>query len=57
VGHGTAFDIAGKGIASEKSLIAAIEAAVKMAKNKEMGNLRDSPQGRVSRRTLENEPK
>jgi 4-phospho-D-threonate 3-dehydrogenase / 4-phospho-D-erythronate 3-dehydrogenase len=34
VGHGTAFDIAGKGIASENSLIAAIEAAVKMAENK-----------------------
>jgi 4-hydroxythreonine-4-phosphate dehydrogenase len=34
VGHGTAFDIAGKGTASEKSLIAAIEAAVKMAENK-----------------------
>ena len=48
VGHGTAFDIAGKGTASEKSLIAAIEAAVKMAENKEMGNLRENPQGKVS---------
>lgn len=34
VGHGTAFDIAGKGIASEKSLIAAIKAAKLMAENK-----------------------
>jgi 4-hydroxythreonine-4-phosphate dehydrogenase len=32
VDHGTAFDIAGKGVASEKSLIAAIETAVKLAK-------------------------
>jgi 4-phospho-D-threonate 3-dehydrogenase / 4-phospho-D-erythronate 3-dehydrogenase len=30
VGHGTAFDIAGKGIASEKSLLAALKAAYKM---------------------------
>lgn len=34
VGHGTAFDIAGKGIASEKSLLAAIRAAVMLWKNK-----------------------
>jgi 4-hydroxythreonine-4-phosphate dehydrogenase len=34
VGHGTAFDIAGKNIASEKSLMAAVNAAVKMAANK-----------------------
>ena len=34
VGHGTAFDIAGKGIASEKSLIAALQAAVTMIENK-----------------------
>ncbi|MFQ6075070.1 MAG: 4-hydroxythreonine-4-phosphate dehydrogenase PdxA, partial [Candidatus Bathyarchaeia archaeon] len=32
--HGTAFDIAGKGIASPKSLFKAIETAVKMAKAK-----------------------
>jgi len=31
VGHGTAYDIAGKGIASEKSLIAALHAAQQMA--------------------------
>lgn len=31
VGHGTAFDIAGKGIASERSLVAALLAAYKMA--------------------------
>ena len=30
VGHGTAFDIAGKGVASEKSLVEAIEAAVRL---------------------------
>jgi 4-phospho-D-threonate 3-dehydrogenase / 4-phospho-D-erythronate 3-dehydrogenase len=35
VGHGTAFDIAGKGIASEKSLLAAIRAAVMLWKNKD----------------------
>jgi 4-hydroxythreonine-4-phosphate dehydrogenase len=34
VGHGTAFDIAGKGIASEKSLLAAIEAARKIARHR-----------------------
>jgi len=34
VGHGTAFDIAGKGIASEKSLLAAIRAAVMLWNNK-----------------------
>jgi 4-hydroxy-L-threonine phosphate dehydrogenase PdxA len=31
VDHGVAFDIAGKGIASEDSLVAAIELAAKMA--------------------------
>jgi 4-hydroxythreonine-4-phosphate dehydrogenase len=31
VGHGTAFDIAGKGIASEKSLLAAISAAERLS--------------------------
>jgi 4-phospho-D-threonate 3-dehydrogenase / 4-phospho-D-erythronate 3-dehydrogenase len=36
VGHGTAFDIAGKGIASEKSLIAALQAAVKMVENRRL---------------------
>ena len=35
VGHGTAFDIAGKGIASTKSLESAIDAAVKMSIFKE----------------------
>ena len=30
VGHGTAFDIAGKGVASEKSLLAAIKAALNL---------------------------
>jgi 4-hydroxythreonine-4-phosphate dehydrogenase len=34
VGHGTAFDIAGKGTASEKSLMAAIEAAISMARQR-----------------------
>jgi 4-hydroxythreonine-4-phosphate dehydrogenase len=34
VGHGTAFDIAGKGIASEASLIAAIQAAMQLWKNR-----------------------
>jgi 4-hydroxythreonine-4-phosphate dehydrogenase len=34
VGHGTAFDIAGKGIASPESLLRAIEAAEKMYYNK-----------------------
>jgi 4-hydroxythreonine-4-phosphate dehydrogenase len=34
VGHGTAFDIAGKGTASEKSLMAAIEAAILMARQR-----------------------
>jgi 4-phospho-D-threonate 3-dehydrogenase / 4-phospho-D-erythronate 3-dehydrogenase len=34
VGHGTAFDIAGKGIASEKSLLAAIRTASMLWKNK-----------------------
>jgi 4-hydroxythreonine-4-phosphate dehydrogenase len=33
VGHGTAFDIAGKNLASEKSLLSAIEDARKMALN------------------------
>lgn len=32
VGHGTAFDIAGKGMASEKSLVEAIKLAAKLAK-------------------------
>lgn len=36
VDHGTAFDIAGKGIASHNSLINAIEYAVRMTGNKEM---------------------
>ncbi len=35
VGHGTAFDIAGKGIASEKSLVAAIRAALLLWQNRE----------------------
>jgi 4-hydroxy-L-threonine phosphate dehydrogenase PdxA len=34
VGHGTAFDIAGKGAASEKSMAAAIHAAVRMVNNR-----------------------
>jgi 4-phospho-D-threonate 3-dehydrogenase / 4-phospho-D-erythronate 3-dehydrogenase len=38
VDHGTAFDIAGLGIASEKSMITAIEYAVKMAKNKSIAS-------------------
>lgn len=37
VDHGTAYDIAGKGIASEKSLLAAIELAYRMAKNRLKG--------------------
>lgn len=35
VDHGTAFDIAGKGVASEQSLIEAIDFALKLAKNNE----------------------
>ena len=31
VDHGTAFDIAGRGVAREESLLAAIEVAVRMA--------------------------
>ena len=31
VDHGTAFNIAGKGVASEKSMVAAIELAAKLA--------------------------
>ena len=34
VGHGTAFDKAGKGIASEKSLLAALKAALRMVESK-----------------------
>jgi len=37
VDHGTAYDIAGKGIASEKSLLAAIRLAYRMAKNRLKG--------------------
>jgi len=36
VGHGTAFDIAGKGIASEKSMLAAIRYALKMVKHRRL---------------------
>lgn len=35
VGHGTAFDIAGKGVASEKSLLAAIDVAKRMIEYRE----------------------
>jgi 4-hydroxy-L-threonine phosphate dehydrogenase PdxA len=34
VGHGTAFDIAGKGIASEASLLSAINAALLLWRNR-----------------------
>jgi 4-hydroxythreonine-4-phosphate dehydrogenase len=34
VGHGTAFDRAGKNISSEKSLLAALQAAVRMVENR-----------------------
>jgi 4-hydroxythreonine-4-phosphate dehydrogenase len=34
VDHGTAFDIAGKGIAREESMLAAIEVAVQLAKTR-----------------------
>ena len=34
VGHGTAFDIAGKGVASEKSLLAALKAALRMVESR-----------------------
>ena len=37
VDHGTAFDIAGQGIASENSLIAAIEVALQMVKARQSG--------------------
>jgi 4-hydroxythreonine-4-phosphate dehydrogenase len=40
VGHGTAFDIAGKGTASEKSLMAAIEAAILMARQRTLAAVR-----------------
>jgi 4-hydroxythreonine-4-phosphate dehydrogenase len=43
VDHGTAFDIAGKGVASEESLIEAIDLAVAMA-------ARDAPNGRAAGR-------
>ena len=35
VDHGTAFDIAGKGIANERSLIEAIEFAERLAANRQ----------------------
>ncbi|MCX8065870.1 MAG: 4-hydroxythreonine-4-phosphate dehydrogenase PdxA [Candidatus Hydrogenedentes bacterium] len=35
VDHGTAFDIAGKGVASEKSLVSAIDLAIKLSKVKD----------------------
>lgn len=38
VGHGTAFDIAGTGKASEKSLLAAIDVAYRMSRRKGMKN-------------------
>ena len=38
VDHGTAFDIAGRGIASEESLICAIEYGAKLAKSTSVGN-------------------
>lgn len=41
VGHGTAFDIAGTGKASEKSLLAAIDAAYRMSQRKRIGVLKD----------------
>jgi 4-hydroxythreonine-4-phosphate dehydrogenase len=34
VDHGTAFDIAGTGVASPKSLLAAVELAATMARNR-----------------------
>ena len=34
VDHGTAFDIAGKGIANENSMIEAIKLAIKLVENK-----------------------
>ncbi|MBN1257041.1 MAG: 4-hydroxythreonine-4-phosphate dehydrogenase PdxA, partial [Planctomycetes bacterium] len=37
VDHGTAFDIAGKGIASELSLLAAIDSAIKIARVRALG--------------------
>jgi len=37
VDHGTAFDIAGKGTASEQSLLAAMETAVEMARIRNLG--------------------
>ncbi|MHC4884230.1 MAG: 4-hydroxythreonine-4-phosphate dehydrogenase PdxA [Planctomycetota bacterium] len=37
VDHGTAFDIAGKGIASERSLVEAIQSAVEIARNRLLG--------------------
>ncbi len=38
VDHGTAFDIAGKGVASESSLLAAIDVAVQMARARSAGH-------------------
>ncbi|MFV0605238.1 MAG: 4-hydroxythreonine-4-phosphate dehydrogenase PdxA [Niabella sp.] len=37
VDHGTAFEIAGKGIASEDAMLLAVESAVQLAKNKQKG--------------------
>jgi len=34
VDHGTAFDIAGRGVASERSMVQAVEVAARMARNR-----------------------
>jgi len=43
VGHGTAFDIAGKGIADERNFVMAIEAAAEMAMLRGAGPLPSTP--------------
>lgn len=43
VDHGTAFDIAGKGVANPRSLIEAIAWAVRMARNRDRGAARREP--------------
>jgi 4-hydroxythreonine-4-phosphate dehydrogenase len=45
VDHGTAFDLAGKGLASEESMSASIEYAAKMARNRIKNNYRKSIPG------------
>jgi len=43
VDHGTAFDIAGTGTADERSMLAAIDAAIDLAPKRESQALRSQP--------------